>query len=147
MQKIKVHFGVLVRIINLILQKRILYVNLLSGFNSVSPAFKALSHISATAPDIFFLTFPLTTIADFFVICTAHSPLHSQALADEVALRMKQANLAPTHVEGFENGEWVLIDFWDVVVHVFVAEVREFYGLERLWGDLPQRRFDDSGAG
>jgi ribosome-associated protein len=86
-------------------------------------------------------------ISDFFVICTAHSPLHTQALADEVALRMKQANLAPTHVEGFENGEWVLIDFWDVVVHVFVTEVREFYGLERLWGDLPQRRFDDSGAG
>jgi ribosome-associated protein len=83
-------------------------------------------------------------ISDFFVICTARSPLHAQALADEVCLRMKQSNNAAGHVEGFEHGEWVLIDFWDVVVHVFVPEIREFYGLERLWGDMPQKRFIDS---
>jgi len=83
-------------------------------------------------------------IADFFVICTAHSPLHAQALADEVCLKMKQANNAAGHVEGFAAGEWVLVDFWDVVVHIFVPEIREFYGLERLWGDMPQRKFSDS---
>jgi ribosome-associated protein len=82
--------------------------------------------------------------SDFFVICTAHSPLHAQAVADEVMHKMKQANNAAAHVEGFDNGEWVLIDFWDVVVHVFIPEIREFYGLERLWGDLPQRRFADT---
>ena len=85
-------------------------------------------------------------VSDFFIICSAHSPLHAQALADEVALKMKQSGQPATHVEGFDNGEWVLIDFWDVVVHIFTAEVREFYGLERLWGDLPQRRFNDPEA-
>jgi ribosome-associated protein len=83
-------------------------------------------------------------IADFFIICTAHSPLHAQALADEVCLKMKHSNNAASHVEGLEHGQWVLIDFWDVVVHVFIPEIREFYGLERLWGDMPQRRFSDS---
>jgi len=83
-------------------------------------------------------------ISDFFVVATAHSPLHAQALADEVLLKMKQTGNPAGHTEGFDNGEWVLIDFWDVVVHIFVPEVREFYGLERLWGDMPQRRFPDS---
>jgi ribosome-associated protein len=82
-------------------------------------------------------------ISDFFVICTAHSPLHAQALADEVTLKMKQENNPVGHVEGLENGEWVLLDCWDVVVHIFLPEVREFYGLERLWGDVPQKRFDE----
>lgn len=86
-------------------------------------------------------------ISDFFVLCTARSPLHAQALADEVLVRMKQANNPVDHVEGFEHGEWVLLDCWDVVVHIFLPEVREFYGLERLWGDMPQRRFDEAVQG
>jgi ribosome-associated protein len=47
------------------------------------------------------------------------------------------------HVEGRDAGSWILIDLSDVIVHIFQAAVREFYGLERLWGDMPQRRFDD----
>ncbi|UCG42357.1 MAG: ribosome silencing factor [candidate division WOR-3 bacterium] len=87
---------------------------------------------------------PLT---DFFVIATAGSTIHAQALADEVTRRLRQEGERPHHVEGLETGTWVLLDYVDVVVHIFLTDVRQFYGLERLWGDAPHRDFrDDNNA-
>ena len=70
---------------------------------------------------------------DYFVLCSGTNPKQIQAIADEVELRLKGAGLRPTHVEGYSQAEWVLIDYVDFVVHVFSEKARQFYDLERLW--------------
>jgi ribosome-associated protein len=70
---------------------------------------------------------------DYFVLCNGTNPRQVQAIADEVELRLKNAGLRPTHVEGYNQAEWVLIDYVDFVVHVFSEKARKFYDLERLW--------------
>jgi ribosome-associated protein len=70
---------------------------------------------------------------DYFVLCSGTNPRQVQAIADEVELRLKKAGLRPTHVEGYTQAEWVLIDYVDFVVHVFSDKARKFYDLERLW--------------
>jgi len=70
---------------------------------------------------------------DYFVLCSGTNPRQVQAIADEVELRLKKAGLRPTHVEGYTQAEWVLIDYVDFVVHVFSEKARKFYDLERLW--------------
>lgn len=80
----------------------------------------------------------LTSIADFFVICSADNERQAQAIADNIVDRLKQEmNVKPLLVEGTAPGRWVLLDFGDFVVHIFTEDVRRFYGLERLWGDAP----------
>jgi ribosome-associated protein len=91
-------------------------------------------------------------LADWFVLVTAGSTVHAQALAEELAGKLKAAGQRPHHVEGTELGHWILLDYFDVVVHILLGDVREFYGLERLWGDAPRQVFDtgtefDSEAG
>jgi ribosome-associated protein len=68
---------------------------------------------------------------DYFVLCSGTNPRQVQAIADEVELRLKKAGLRPTHVEGYTQAEWVLIDYVDFVVHVFSEKARKFYDLER----------------
>ncbi len=70
---------------------------------------------------------------DYFVLCSGSNPRQVQAIADEVELRLKQTGLRPTHVEGYNQAEWVLVDYVDFVVHVFSEKARKFYDLERLW--------------
>jgi ribosome-associated protein len=70
---------------------------------------------------------------DYFVLCNGTNPKQVQAIADEVELRLKKAGLRPTHVEGYNQAEWVLVDYVDFVVHVFSEKARKFYDLERLW--------------
>lgn len=70
---------------------------------------------------------------DYFVLCSGTNPKQVQAIADEVELQLKKADLRPTHVEGYKQAEWVLIDYVDFVVHVFSEKARKFYDLERLW--------------
>jgi ribosome-associated protein len=70
---------------------------------------------------------------DYFVLCSGTNPRQVQAIADEVELRLKNTGLRPTHVEGYRQAEWVLIDYVDFVVHVFSEKARKFYDLERLW--------------
>jgi ribosome-associated protein len=70
---------------------------------------------------------------DYFVVCSATNPRQIQAIADEVELRLKKAGLYPSHVEGYRQAEWVLLDYVDFVVHVFVEKARRYYELERLW--------------
>ena len=70
---------------------------------------------------------------DYFVLCSGTNPRQIQAIADEVELQLKRTGLRPTHVEGYNQAEWVLIDYVDFVVHVFSEKARKFYDLERLW--------------
>jgi ribosome-associated protein len=70
---------------------------------------------------------------DYFVLCSGTNPRQVQAIADEVELRLKTAGVRPSHVEGYKQGEWILVDYTDFVVHVFSEKARKFYDLERLW--------------
>ncbi|MGA7217175.1 MAG: ribosome silencing factor [Candidatus Sulfotelmatobacter sp.] len=70
---------------------------------------------------------------DYFVLCNGTNPRQVQAIADEVELRLKGAGVRPAHVEGYKQGEWILVDYVDFVVHVFSEKARKFYDLERLW--------------
>ncbi|MGE0359173.1 MAG: ribosome silencing factor [Vicinamibacterales bacterium] len=72
---------------------------------------------------------------DYFVVCTGQNRRQVQAIADAVEQKLKAKKLRPSHVEGYERGEWVLLDYFDFVVHVFAPNARMFYGLERLWGN------------
>lgn len=78
-------------------------------------------------------------LSDWFVMATASSTVHAQALARSLAETLKAQGERAHHVEGDDQGEWILLDYLDVVVHIFLGEVRQFYGLERLWGDVPRQ--------
>lgn len=70
---------------------------------------------------------------DYFVVCSGTNPRQIQAISDEVELRLKNSGVRPTHVEGYKQAEWVLLDYVDFVVHIFSEKSRRFYDLERLW--------------
>src|SRR3989440_12585842 len=70
---------------------------------------------------------------DYFVVCSGTNPRQIQAIADEVEERLHKAGMRPTHVEGYKQAEWVLLDYVDFVVHVFSEKARKYYDLERLW--------------
>jgi ribosome-associated protein len=71
---------------------------------------------------------------DYFVICSATNPRQSRAIADAILDVLSMDGAKPAHVEGYDRSEWVLLDYFDFIVHIFVPETRAFYGLERLWG-------------
>lgn len=77
----------------------------------------------------------LTSITDFFVICSADSDTQVKAIADAIIVGMEKAGHRVWHNEGYAHLNWVLLDYVDVVVHIFRKEIRSFYNLERLWGD------------
>jgi len=80
----------------------------------------------------------LTSIADYFILCSATSERQAEAIADSVLEKLREdLNVRPLLVEGTPPGRWILIDFGDFIFHVFTEECRRFYGLERLWGDAP----------
>ena len=72
---------------------------------------------------------------DFFVVCSGQNSRQVKAIADNIEDTLRQAGVRPAHVEGYERGEWILMDFFTLIVHVFAPQKRDFYGLERLWGD------------
>jgi len=75
-------------------------------------------------------------VCDFFIICDANSTTQVKAIAESIEERTnKELKEKPWHVEGIEHREWILMDYVDIVVHVFIKEVRNFYGLEELWSD------------
>ena len=80
----------------------------------------------------------LTTIADFFVICSAESQRQVKAVTEGIDEALAREGVRPFHIEGAENALWVLMDYSDLIVHVFKPETRSFYALERLWGDAPK---------
>lgn len=79
----------------------------------------------------------LTSIADYFIICSASSERQTQAIADGIETRLREEKVKPALVEGTNPGRWILVDYGDFIVHIFTEECRRFYGLERLWGDAP----------
>ncbi len=85
----------------------------------------------------------LTDITDFFVLCSADSDTQVKAIVDHIDEKMRERKIKPWHVEGYENLRWVLLDYVDVVVHVFVKETREYYSLETLWGDAKIEMIED----
>lgn len=78
-----------------------------------------------------------TSIADAFVLCSVASSRQAQAVADEIDRVLAQAGVHALSVEGYLHGTWILMDYGDFVLHIFQEERREYYGLERLWGDAP----------
>ena len=104
----------------------------------VGTAVKALD--SKKGKDIRVLyTADQTTLADYFIICNGTSNTQVKALADAVEEAMSQQGEEPHHVEGHRGGQWTLLDYSSVVIHVFTEEAREFYSLERLWSDAAPR--------
>ncbi len=77
----------------------------------------------------------ISVLADYFVIATGTSSTHVKSLADEVEFRLKELGVEPSHVEGYRSNSWILLDYSNVMVHVFTAESRSFYDLDRLWRD------------
>jgi ribosome-associated protein len=90
---------------------------------------------------------PVTVYTDFFVLCSGRNPRQTKAIVDEVRERLKQQyKLRPRSVEGQRQGDWILVDYLDVVLHVFTPETRGYYGLEELWGDMPSVELDAATA-
>jgi ribosome-associated protein len=81
----------------------------------------------------------LTVITDYFVICHGTSNAHIRGLADGVVEAMEERGVRAYGVEGYQQAQWVLLDYGDIVLHVMAADEREFYNLERLWSDAPRR--------
>lgn len=88
----------------------------------------------------------LVAYTDFLVICTARNERQAKAVHDEVYAQLKAEGLIPDHVEGERQASWVLMDYLDCVLHVFVPEARDYYRLETLWGEAPRLELDLAGA-
>jgi ribosome-associated protein len=86
---------------------------------------------------------PFGTVCDYFVICSGESERHVGAIADSVQEGLETKGASPWHLEGYARKRWVLIDYVDVVVHVFHQKTREYYLLERLWGDAELEEFNE----
>lgn len=84
----------------------------------------------------------ITIMADYFVICTANSVPQVKALTDELLKKLDEKGVKALRVEGLQSATWVLLDFGSVIVHIFKGEVRDFYNLDRLWGDAKQEKYD-----
>ena len=85
----------------------------------------------------------ITTLTDFFVVCTSESEPQTRAIADHINQKMKEEGVKSWHIEGYEHLDWVLIDFVHIVVHIFSKEARKFYEFERLWADGKITRVKD----
>ena len=82
---------------------------------------------------------------DFFVLCSGQSSRQVKAIADGVEEALRTAKVRPSHIEGYDRGEWVLMDYFTFIVHVFTPQTRVFYSLERLWGDAERIEIADDG--
>jgi ribosome-associated protein len=80
---------------------------------------------------------------DYFLICTGANPRQVHAIADGIEEALKAVKVRPAHVEGYDRAEWVLLDYFDFIVHVFSPNARQFYGLERLWGAATRMEIRD----
>jgi ribosome-associated protein len=83
----------------------------------------------------------VVSYTDHFVICSGRNPRQAQAIADQIAEALKRDRLMPRRMEGHRQGDWILLDYLDVVVHVFTPEARSFYRLEALWGQVPSEKY------
>ncbi len=77
----------------------------------------------------------VTWIADYFIILTGTTPIHTRSLAEAILEKIKEK---PSSTEGFDGGSWILLDYRDIMVHIFLPQTRDFYRLEKLWGDAEE---------
>ena len=85
----------------------------------------------------------LMSSTDYFMVCSAPTASQVRAIADNIEEKMDEAGVHFNHKEGYREGEWVLLDYGDVVAHIFRQEAREYYALERLWGEAPLTPYED----
>jgi ribosome-associated protein len=100
-----------------------------------------VEHLAADKKAMDLLTLDIgkvSLIADYFIIASGANRLQVQAIADHIMLNLKDEGYTVLHKEGYSEGLWILLDYGDVVVHIFQSEQREFYNLERLWGHAPR---------
>ena len=83
---------------------------------------------------------------DFFILCSGQNQRQVKAIADAIEERLRAAKVRPAHIEGYDRSEWVLMDFFTFIVHVFTPQTRAFYSLERLWGDAERIEVSDEPA-
>jgi ribosome-associated protein len=81
---------------------------------------------------------------DYFILCSGQNQRQVKAIADAVEEALRASRIKPAHVEGYDRAEWVLMDFFSFIVHVFTPQTREFYSLERLWGDAERIDVDEN---
>jgi ribosome-associated protein len=89
----------------------------------------------------------LSSFTDYFLICSGNSDRQVQAIASHIEEKLGQKGIRPLGVEGKREGRWILMDYGDVIVHVFHQPVREFYDLERLWSEAPRVELPPAGKG
>ena len=87
---------------------------------------------------------PAHGFADYFLVCSGTNPRQIRAIADSVTEALAATGAKPAHVEGYERSEWILLDYFDFIVHIFGQETRVFYGLERLWGNAERIEISDT---
>ena len=115
----------------------------MSDFTSNQPFLKKILDLAIEKKASNLIAFDvrkLSSITDFFVICHGDSEPHVKAIADNIR---KGTSLKPKYIEGFENQSWILIDYFDVIIHVFKNETRQYYNIEKLWDDAPTKKYQD----
>lgn len=104
----------------------------------------AKSAIDRKALDVIVLDLKgLSSITDYFVICNGTSDTHVEGIAENVEEKLREQGVKIWHREGERKASWILLDYIDVIVHVFTKDAREFYSLERLWGDAPKTTYQE----
>ena len=84
----------------------------------------------------------VSTVTDYFLICSGQSRTHVQTITEAIRGELKGEGVQPRHAEGVAESGWVLLDYGDVLMHVFLEDTRAYYALERLWGDAPSLPLD-----
>lgn len=110
-------------------------------FGRVKQIVKVLDDKKAKNIEVLKLT-DVTSLSDYFIICTGTSSTHVKTLADEVDEKVDTAGELTYHKEGYQSASWVLLDYGDIVVHIFYGETRDFYNLEHLWSDSERVNID-----
>jgi ribosome-associated protein len=87
----------------------------------------------------------VSSVTDYFLVCSGRSAPHVKTIADAIRAELKDEGMRPLHAEGQAESGWVLLDYGDVLMHVFLEDTRAYYGLERLWGDAPTLAVSASG--
>jgi len=104
----------------------------------------ALLALTKKASDVTVLDLrKITDMADFFIICSGDSDIQVKAIADAIADGTDELGMGPWHREGLTQSQWILLDYVDIVVHIFHSEARKFYSLEKIWGDAKIERIED----
>lgn len=84
----------------------------------------------------------ISSFADYFILCSGNSSRQVQAIAGSIEQDLKKKGIYPLGIEGFAEGNWILLDYDDIIIHVFYHQIREFYQLERVWADAPRVGLD-----